>query len=386
MLKISDVQDALKEFYLPGLRFQLNDKASIFLAQLERDSDSVEGKYCILAMRYGRQGGIGMRDDDGTLPTASSRKTKQAKWETKNVFGRIQITDKTIKASRSNVGAFAQLLETELKDNETDIKQDISRQCLGDGGGALATISSTKTGSTAPVDSVTFLSEGMRVDIYDTSATAWLNQDVTVDVVNDNVDPPTVTFSAIGTCADGDVIYVAGSKDKELTGVKAVMENASLYNITRTEHPWLYAKRTNINGQISEVAIQKAIDESEVRAGGEINFLMGSHGVRRAYFNLLTAKKQFVNTLELKGGWKALSFNGVAFAADRYVSTGKLFCFDLSNWKLIHMGDWEWMDDDGAMLNRVANKAAYEATLLRYMDIGCDKPRAQHELYGITEA
>ena len=42
-------------------------------------------------------------------------------------------------------------------------------------------------------------------------------------------------------------------------------------------------------------------------------------------------------------------------------------------------------DADGAMLSRVANKAAWEATLARYADIGCQKPKGQIELYGITE-
>ena len=42
-------------------------------------------------------------------------------------------------------------------------------------------------------------------------------------------------------------------------------------------------------------------------------------------------------------------------------------------------------DKDGAMLARVANKAAWEATLVKYCDIGCRKPRGQVEMYGITE-
>lgn len=59
---------------------------------------------------YGRHGGIGNRSDDGNLPTPRSRQTKQAKWETKNLFAQIQISDKTMRASRGD-GAFASLLE-----------------------------------------------------------------------------------------------------------------------------------------------------------------------------------------------------------------------------------------------------------------------------------
>ena len=44
-----------------------------------------------------------------------------------------------------------------------------------------------------------------------------------------------------------------------------------------------------------------------------------------------------------------------------------------------------YCDADGSMLSRVANKAAWEATLAKYADIGCSRPRGQVELYGITE-
>ena len=117
MTTLQVVAEALKEFYLPGLRYQLNDKASPFLAQVEKKTENVVGKEIVMAMRYGRVGGIGNRADDGDLPS-NSRKTKQARWETQDLFSRFQITDKTIKASRTSAGAFASLLEQEISDCE----------------------------------------------------------------------------------------------------------------------------------------------------------------------------------------------------------------------------------------------------------------------------
>ena len=147
---ITIASEALKNFYLPGLRYQMNDRASAFIAQIEKSSDHVEGSQIVMALRYGRQGGVGNRADDGTLPTPNSRKTKQAKWDTKNFFARFQITEKLIQASRSNQGAFASMLETEIADCETDAKLDLSRQAMGDGTGILATATGVKTSSTVP--------------------------------------------------------------------------------------------------------------------------------------------------------------------------------------------------------------------------------------------
>ncbi len=50
--------------------------------------------------------------------------------------------------------------------------------------------------------------------------------------------------------------------------------------------------------------------------------------------------------------------------ADKYVKAGRLYGFDLNDWKVYQMADWNWLDRDGGMLVRVANKAAWEATLV----------------------
>jgi len=381
ILNMNAVAEVLKSFYLPGLRYQLNDRVSAFLAQLERDTESVVGKEIVMALRYGRVGGVGNRADDGTLPTPNSRKTKQAKWDTKNIFARFQITDKTIQASRTNIGAFANMLEQEIKDCETDTKLDLSRQALGDGTGKLASVTAV-SGTTLTVDSTLYFAEGMLVDIY--TGTTLDTSEAEVLAVDDANSKITVS-SATGAAA-GDDIYIAGNKDQELTGMEAVFTADNiLYGIDRSANKWFNPTTINVNGEISEVVIQQAIDDADRKAGANINFMMCSFGVRRAYQNLLTAQKQLVNTTDLKGGWKAITYNGIALVADKYVKSGILYCLDLNDWKLYQMADWTWLDEDGAMLSRVANKAAWEATLVKYSDIGCQRPKGQVKLFGIVE-
>ena len=70
---------------------------------------------------------------------------------------------------------------------------------------------------------------------------------------------------------------------------------------------------------------------------------------------------------------------------DKYVKTERMYLIDKKDWKLYRMADWNWMDKDGAMLTRVPNKPAWEATLLCYCDLGCQRPAGQRMLYGITE-
>ncbi|MBU7006307.1 phage major capsid protein [Phosphitispora fastidiosa] len=387
-LTMSAIAEALKLWYLEGLRYQMNEKASAFLTQIERTSEHVEGKKIIMALRYGVQGGIGNRADNGTLPTSNSRKTKQAEWETKNLFARIQLSDKTIKASRSSVGAFARMLETEISDCEIDCKRDLSRQAVGDGTGVLCTITSINAGTktiTCNNDiGVQYLAVGMLVDVYDVDAETIDNAGVEVTAV-DRANKTAVLSALDASIGNGDVLYVNGNKDLEITGLKGVFENTTLYDVIRSTETWFNATKIATVGEISEIKMQQGIDDADIEAGSEINFMLGSHGVRRGYLNLLNAQKQLVNTMELKGGFKAISFNGLPFVADKFIAPGELYFLDLSDWKVYEMSDYEWLNEDGAVLNRVANKPVWEATMAKYCDLGCQKPKGQVKMSGITE-
>lgn len=391
---MAKVAEALKLFYLDGLRYQLNDKASPFLAQIEKTSESVVGKEIVMAMRYGRTGGIGNRDDDGLLPTPSGRKTKQAKWETKNFFARFRITDKTIEASKSSVGAFANMLETEISDCETDAKLDLSRQAQGDGTGKIATVAADATYSnyvlTVVVDNPIHLAEGMLVDLRDTSGEITNGTELEVLSVDDQTKTITLSvasdISASVKPTGGVFITLAGNHNKEITGTGAVFSTSgSLYGISKTDYPWMKPQVKALNGEISENAIQEMIDLVETRTASSIGYIQVSHGVRRAYIDLLAATKQIINTQDLKGGFKALSYNGTALVADKFTPSGHMQLFDMNDWAMYQMADFNWMDRDGSIMARVANRPAWEATLVKYCDIGCQRPRGQALITGITE-
>jgi len=391
-LTIQAVSEALKLNYLEAFRYQLNDEASRFLAEIERGSEGVVGREIVMALRYGRSGGIGMRADDGILPTPNARKTKQAKWETKNIFARFNITEKVIEASKNNIGAFANLLEQTMDDLQRDAKLDLSRQALCDGTGVLATVTADEaTAGTIKVDSTMYLAEGMIVDILKSDGA---QRDAAVEQVEVTaiVSDTEFTFASGGTAKakNTDVVAVSGSYGKELTGLDAVVsEDTTLYGVDRGANKWLNGRLKDIGGELTEADIQWAIDEVQRTSGSDINFLMCSYGVRRAYLERLEATKQHVNTVELKGGFKTLAYVGgdqpIPIVADKYIKPGRLYCLDLKDWKMYEMADWNWLDRDGAILTRVANKAMWEATLYKFADIGCQRPKGQVLLHGINE-
>jgi hypothetical protein len=50
------------------------------------------------------------------------------------------------------------------------------------------------------------------------------------------------------------------------------------------------------------------------------------------------------------------------------------------------MSDWEWMQEDGSVLNRVANKDAYEATMFIYHQLTTDQRNAHGVIEDLTES
>lgn len=377
-------EEALKQWYLPGLQYQLN-VANPILAMVERDKESVAGSEIVMALRYGRTGGIGNRADDGLLPSPNSRKTKQAKWETKNIFAQIAITDKTMKASRNKKGAFLSLLEADLEDAQADAKDNQARQVFGDGTGKLATLAAVTDGNTFGVDSTQFFAEGQYIDVLSAdgqTAKAEKREVVAVDDINDEITVDGASFTTAGT----DIAVIHGNYGAELTGFGAVFTPDNvLYGIDRSTNKWFNPTVRDVSGEISEVAIQQGIDDTERKAGGKTNFLLSSYGVRRAYQELQLANKRITDVMKLEGGFEAISYNGIPFTVDKYADPGTLYGLDLTTWKLYHIEDWNWLNEDGAVLSREGTRPVWEATLARYCDLGCNKPKGNFKMTGITE-
>ena len=58
---------------------------------------------------------------------------------------------------------------------------------------------------------------------------------------------------------------------------------------------------------------------------------------------------------------------------------------NLNDFELAQLADWDWLDADGAILTRITNKAAYEATMALYAELICKRPGGQAIILGIEE-
>lgn len=94
-----------------------------------------------------------------------------------------------------------------------------------------------------------------------------------------------------------------------------------------------------------------------------------------------------MQTMEIEGGFKTLSFNGIPVVADRFCPEGTMYLLNTEDFKLCQLCDWQWLEgDDGKILRQVPGKPVYNATLVKYAELICERPGGQAKLTGITEA
>lgn len=382
MVTTQSADSVLKSYYLGVVADQLNKEANPLLARIRQTTSDVWGRDVRKAVRVGVNGGVGAGTEEGALPAAGGNRYAQFVSTLKNLYGTIEISDKAIRASQSNEGAFVNLLNDEMEGLVKSSAYNFGRMLFGDGSGKLATITAGASGEYT-VDGVAALAEGMVVDVYDGNTSTLAGVTITaVDRANKKI-----TLSSPFTVSSGKSygVYMQGSKGLELTGLKAIFNADTLYGVSRASNPWMKPYTKTDVGAISESEIQKAIDAVEEVSGSRVNFIVCSWGVRRALVNALSAYRQ-TESLELEGGFRAVSFNGIPVVADRFCPAGTMYLLNTDDFALHQLCDWQWLEgEDGKILKQIAGKPVYTATLVKYAELMCYRPCGQAALTGITE-
>lgn len=397
---LSNADAALKSFYLPGIRSQLNDDIPL-LQHVEKNTTDIEGRYAVLSLNLKRNAGVGARPDGGTLPTAGQQGYGEERVPLKYLQARGAITGPTIRGSKSDKGSFARLLKYEMQRIRTDLRRDVNRQLWGTTDGKIATCtvaSNTVTIGLATATTTVQMRQfevGMLVDIGTVASptgSTSANAIVSVDIAN-----KTITLTSAATTATTDFVFRSGNVGAnvsyELTGMQSIVDSTgALFNLnpaTAGQAAWASTEQGSV-GAISENVIASNVHAVQIASGEWVDMGICSDGVHRAFANLLTALKRFPGTRDLKGGYKGLDFAAggptIPIVWDRDCPGSSLFLVNTKHLTEYQGNDWEWMDMDGSSLNRVANQDAYEFTLVKDMELATDQRNAHAKLTGITEA
>jgi len=395
-LTLTTADSALKEDYQPAIREQLNNDIFI-LTQVESNSEDIEGRRAVLSVHNSRNTGVGARAEGGTLPTAGNQGYVEERIPLRYNYGRLQVSGQSIKAMKSDTGSFTRAVESEVRGVVTDLKRQVNRQCFNSALQVIAqcgtTTSDTEVVLTTPTQTeLRQLEIGMLVDVGTDADPDSLAAASAITAVNTSTG--TVTISDSITTTSSHYVSLAGSADNEITGLREIVAaSGTLFNIAGTAATgWISTDNNNsgTNRAATDNLFETVINDVQIASGSDPDLICTSYGVRRNYANQLKSQKRFADTTDLKGGFKALTVDAgnvsIPLAVDKDNPENTAFILNSDHLTQFQMSDWEFMDDDGAVLSRVSGVDAYEAVLFKYHELATDKRNAHGILSDLTES
>ena len=417
MADLTSIDKILKEYYLGPVQEQLNNEV-LLLSRLEARSEDLVGKAAFVPLHAGRSAGIGAIAESGTLPTAGSQSYNRAEYDLKYLYGRVQVTGPSMAKSKSDAGSFLQILKGELDGVRNDLQKDLARQVYGAGDGVIGKGALSGTGTLITLSDWEPLKKGQfyvgqtlsgAVESSGVQAAGTLyvtavaivgaaSSTLTVTKTGTMADA-TYALSRAGSVSAGQALnrFNNGARSNEIDGLARVVNatastsasaaapatggtftstvrSGSLGKIDAfTETYWDNQRTGTIDATtaLSLTRIQEAINLSRTK-GGMPSAIITSLGVQREFFGLLQANQQFVTAAgtDYVAGFSTLMYNGMPVVADIDAPWGEMYILDESTIKVFSDQNWHFLDADGQTLRQVANMDAYEAIMVRYMNIG----------------
>ena len=415
---LSTVDAILKDDYKDFLD-NLNE-ANFILSQVETRKDTVQGRIARHAVHLGRSSGVGARAENGTLPTAGNQSYATVPVPVRYVYGRIQLSGPTIRQAVSDRGAFIDALDAEMEGIKKDAMKDVNRQLWGTSNGVIAQCGTTSNATTVVLASSTgstalrqlFFDGGMVVDIGTVAAPTTVASARTVTSVDETNKTIAISGAAVTTTSSHYVFRSGaggassntgqpGDGQIELTGLQTIVDDtAVLHTINPSSQP-KWKSYVNANGgtnrSITESLITGSIMKTLTNSGKKPSLLVSAEGVNLAISNLLLSLKRNMEQTQLKGGYAGIQFYSPSVSGKGDESPTVLYAdFDCPNNRLYginpevlvfhQVGDgFQFMDLDGAVMNRKPDLDAYEATLYMYGELACKQRNAHFVIKDITE-
>jgi hypothetical protein len=400
-LDTSTASAALKEDYQPVIREQLNN-INVVLSQIDKNTEDVEGLEAVLSLHVTRNSGVGARAEGGDLPTAGNQGYVKSGSASSATTAASRSAGPVIRAMKSDKGSWTRAVESESKGIVTDLKRDVNRQVNGTSNGVIGQCGATGASTTVVLSNFTTsqmrqLEKNMVIDIGTVATPTTIASARTITSVDRTAKTIVISGAAV-TTTNADFVFrsapAAQAIEVELTGSPDHRRRQRLAVQRRSGHVRLLGVERRGNGgtprNFTENLLEVAMDETNIASGESSWLIVTSHGAARNFAAQFKALRRYNDTVELKGGFKGLAVEtpsgSCTLVTDRDHPTLQATGLSTSHLTQHEASDWEFMDEDGAVLNRVQNKDAYEATLFKYHELTTDERNAHFRIKDLNES
>lgn len=384
MQTLKTFEKALKENYLPVWKNQLGVEPSALLSKVKKvplESDKI-----VATAPVGLSGGFGFGAEGQATPASGNVQFERFETRAKDMYVNICISAKAVRLTGSG-GAMANALDTEVKAAYETAKWNTGRALFGNGTGVLTTIKALGTaGNTVEVDDVSYVKEGLIVDVYadgnDTPVSTRRIKSV------DRAGKKITLSGDAATFAKG-FITVQNSYNREITGLGAIFDNSvtHLYGVSKAENPYLYPVTYDGGSDVNDSLITKALREAKNDKNSAVDMILCGDDAYDNYVTYLRENNIRVEDMShtIQGGFKAIKFifgnKEVDIVNDSFVPAGEMWGVDTSALEL-HTQEWNFADlQGGGIFNLMEGQSIYRALLANYGDLICTNPGGCIRIY-----
>jgi hypothetical protein len=408
MATIASFSSAMKTQFIGPIRDQLTTNKVLMFGMREKDGKATPdpqgsrpfsgieadatgidfvGNTFEMPLRTARNTGVGTRGENATLPLAGRQGYKKITDGLFYQYGVFSITGPLLKASASQKGAYEKALTQEMEGVTDDLKRMVNINAYLSGDGTITTIASGTASATQTVPLTVHLEIGDVYDIYDVTGVTKRN---TTPLTILSIDRPnlSVLFDASVTTTTGDRLIRASSDSTTavpnndlasgtINGLAKIVNNTGalhgLNPASAGEGFWKSQVIAAGGAVIADTLLRQLVDAIGYESGSDESFVfITTRGIRSRYAQTLQSQKRFndAQSVTLHGGFKAILFDEDPMVVDDHCQTGRVYALRLKEMFWSQMSDWEWLEEDGHILKQTPRKDAWEATLMKYCNLG----------------
>ncbi len=380
------------------------------------------GRYIELAHYFVLPAGVGARALEGDyIPVPNGPTIRNSHIYLKKIEGVVEMSGDAYRRVKQGQGAWLSWSQRALPDLVRRVDHELDRMLIGYGAGVRALVADADPDDadlTITIDSALGLAglgnpvlqfmEGESIVFGPTADGANLRDSGASYVITD-IDYDNLTLK-LGTeptanVADNDFIFggddaQAAIGDREIMGLFGMVDDgtvlATFQGLARADYrPWrsqiFDAQAGALTGELTEVLLTKADDETSIRGGGEVDVLVMSRTTGRNFWQNLVDDKRLLDPRSYTGGKEKLFmlFNNkkIELKMVRKMPDTVLFGLQRDTFKHWRNTGWEWDDTTGAIWNRVTDatgrKDQYYAVGHIVMQTGCVAPAKNFKITNI---
>jgi len=400
----------MKRVYGPRVEEQLNQAP--FLYNLF-DEDPVadfmgEGWFFPAHVSYGAAVGAYAESDE--VADSAVETYALSRIDSKQNYGTIRFSGKSVAASRTNMQAFLRSKASEIEAKTKSLMSDMNRQCYGDSFGTMGIVLSdaANTITFGPEVNMLWFPINKKIDIFASDRTtkrntAGIKQGRAVTAVNRSTR--TITYGGADLSAGivaTDIVFAedqrfglaTAAEGKEINGLRFLLDDgtdslATCQNIDRSvaaNAAWKSVRLFNagVARPLALDLIQSLVDEINIASGEKPDILLGGLGQQRNYLNLLWYEVRY-QPQQLKGGFQTLQYNDMDFMIDKDMLPATLVALKKSRIRKYELQKLGLLDFAGVTAERIPKQDNYEMLIAMYGNLGITRPGAGGRLGDLIE-